>query len=48
VTVYTEQRPAGPILFRSFGTFEDDTVYAAGLVSWVDIDADGDWTLELE
>lgn len=48
VTVYTEQRPAGPILFRSFGEFEDDTVYAGGLVSWIDVDADGNWTLELE
>lgn len=49
VTVYPQIIDiAGPILFRSFGEFEDDTIYAGNGISWIDIDADGPWTLELE
>lgn len=48
VSFYPQTITTAAPLFRSFGEFEDESVYPSYGISWVDIDADGSWTLEFE
>jgi hypothetical protein len=48
VSFYPQTITTAAPLFRSFGEFEDETVYPSYGISWIDIDADGSWTLEFE
>jgi hypothetical protein len=48
VTFYPQVIDTAAPLLNGFGEFDDETVYPSRGISWVDIDADGSWTLEFE
>lgn len=47
-TFYPQSVQTAAPLFQSFGEFESDTIYPSYGICWIDIDADGPWTLSLE
>jgi hypothetical protein len=48
VSFYPQVITSAAPVFNGFGEFEAETVYPSYGISWIDIDADGAWTLEFE
>lgn len=48
VSFYPQSITSAQPVFNGYGEFEDETVYPSYGICWVDIDADGAWTLEFE
>jgi hypothetical protein len=38
----------GELVFNEIGSFEGETTYSFDSIGWVDINADGKWSVELE
>ena len=48
VQVYPEYGHSGGIVFNEVGEYEGETMFSQTSVGWVDVEADGNWTVEME
>lgn len=48
VQVYPMEGLFGEVVFNEIGEFEGETTFSHNGIGWVDVNADGEWSLELE
>ncbi|WP_423995940.1 hypothetical protein [Halorubrum trapanicum] len=48
VQIYPMTGSFGEVVFNEIGSFEGETTYSFDTIGWVDINADGNWSVELE
>lgn len=48
VEIYPMTGSFAEIVFNEIGSFEGETTYSFDKVGWIDVNADGNWTVELE
>lgn len=46
--VYPAEGSFGELVFNEIGEYEGETTFSFDGVGWVDVEADGDWTIEME
>jgi hypothetical protein len=48
VNIYPMEGAFGEVVFNEIGSFEGETTFNFNGIGWVDIGADGNWTMDVE